>query len=124
MDKMARIAFGSQNDGYEQKPGKLHLSVPLMWKILQHNSKPKPCEISTSSLLHHSLARAVSTEDVEVIPASTLDVIVAISPDVTVNTADGGTASHMPQSLPRISSASATPNMGFGDEVVAPAEKA
>ncbi|KAJ9482202.1 hypothetical protein VN97_g11241 [Penicillium thymicola] len=75
----------------------------------------------TSGLLHNSLAPAVST-DVDGSSASTLDVVVAISPDVTVNIADGGTATHMPQSIPRISSASATPNMGFDDKIIAPAE--
>lgn len=119
---MTRIASGSENDGYDLESRRLHLSIPLMWKVLQFNSKPKLIGMPTSGLLHHSLAPAVSTEEVDDNSASTLDVIVAISPDVTVNIADGGTATHMPQSIPRTSSASATPNMGFGDKIIAPAE--
>ncbi|KGO73005.1 hypothetical protein PITC_062290 [Penicillium italicum] len=96
LDKMTRIASVSENGDYDLEYGRFHLSIPLMWKALQFNTKPKPCETPTSGLLYHSLAPAVSTEDVDDSSASTLDVIVAISPDITVNTADGGTATHMP----------------------------
>lgn len=62
---MTRIASGSENDGYDLESGRLHLSIPLMWKVLQFNSKPKLIGMPTNGLLHHSLAPAVSTEEVD-----------------------------------------------------------
>ncbi|KAL4789406.1 hypothetical protein BDV19DRAFT_397065 [Aspergillus venezuelensis] len=35
LDKMSRIAFASENPDHEWAPSRIHLSIPLMWAILQ-----------------------------------------------------------------------------------------
>ncbi|KAJ5543610.1 transcriptional regulator family: Fungal Specific TF [Penicillium sp. DV-2018c] len=122
LDKMTRIAAGSESIDYEWEPDKIHLSIPLMWDVLQLNCKPKPHEVSTGGLLHPSLTPTCSTEEDEDNLASTLEVIVAISPNVTVNTADGGLAAHMPPNMPRVSSAPASPDLDFAEKLLAPAD--
>ena len=69
-------------------PSRIHLSIPLMWNILQFNCTANPKEFSSSGLLDASLAHTVATEDED--EGTTLDIIVATSPEITVNTADGG----------------------------------
>lgn len=122
MDKMTRIASGSEDVDYDWEPEKIHLSIPLMWDVLQINCKPKPHEVSTGGLLHPSLTPTVSTEEADDSPTSTLEVIVAMSPNVTVNTADGGQAAHMPPNLARTSAANYSPDLGLGEKLLAPAD--
>lgn len=122
LDKMTQIASGSENIDHDWEPEKIHLSIPLMWDVLQVNCKPKPHEVSTGGLLHPSLTPTVSTEEAEDSLASTLEVIVAMSPNVTVNTADGGQAAHIPPTMPHISSTPASPDLELGEKLVAPAD--
>ncbi|KAJ5151318.1 uncharacterized protein N7482_010570 [Penicillium canariense] len=130
LDKMTRIASGSEKVDFDWEPSKIHLSIPLMWELLQINCTPTSPETSAAGLLHPSLNPAVFPEDIDN-PSSTLEIIVAMSPEITVNTADGGSAAHVPPSLPRISTATATAtttapaspaSTAPGDKLVAPAD--
>lgn len=76
-----------------------------MWDILRANCTPEPQHPASSRLLHPSLVPTITREN-SVQTSSTLEIIVAMSPEVTVNTADGGQAAHMP---PRIRSSNTTP---------------
>jgi hypothetical protein len=120
---MTRIASGSDKVDFDWEPSKIHLSIPLMWDLLQINSTPTSQETSAAGLLHPSLSPAVFPEEVEN-PSSTLEIIVAMSPDITVNTADGGSAAHMPPTLPpRVATAPASPaSTTMGEKLVAPAD--
>ncbi|KAJ5295471.1 transcriptional regulator family: Fungal Specific TF [Penicillium antarcticum] len=122
LDKMTRIASGSEDVDYDWEPEKIHLSIPLMWDVLQVNCKPKPHEVSTGGLLHPSLTPTVSTEEADDGPTSTVEVIVAMSPNITVNTADGGQAAHMPPTLPRVPTTKYSPDLGMGEKLLAPAD--
>ena len=86
---MTRIAAGSESiDVEDWMPSRIYLSVPLMWDILTFNCMADSREISRTGLLDSSLSLAdASNSDDE---SSTLDIIVATSPEITVNTADGG----------------------------------
>ncbi|KAI1174708.1 hypothetical protein F4777DRAFT_589063 [Nemania sp. FL0916] len=89
LDNMTRIAGGYQNmDMDEWIPSKLYLSVPLMWDILQFNCMADCKDIPAVDLLHPSLAPSISKED----PGenSTLEIDVATSPEINIDTADGG----------------------------------
>ncbi|KAJ5683557.1 hypothetical protein N7462_006722 [Penicillium macrosclerotiorum] len=122
LDKMTRIASGSEKVDFDWEPSKIHLSIPLMWDILQVNCTPAIHETPSAGLLHSSLTPAVFPDDVEN-PTSTLEIIVAMSPEITVNTADGGSAAHMPPNLPRMNSAPPSPtSTTMGDKLVAPAD--
>ncbi|KAJ5092975.1 hypothetical protein N7456_008836 [Penicillium angulare] len=121
LDKMTRIASGSEKVDFDWEPSKIHLSIPLMWDVLQINCSSSLEEAPYAGLLHPSLAPVHFTDDKDT-SSSTLEVIVAMSPEITVNTADGGAAAHMPPSIPRVASAPATPNTAFGDKLVAPAD--
>lgn len=80
--------------------------------------------MSIAGLLHPSLTPAVFREDTEN-SSSTLEVIVAMSPEITVNTADGGSAAHLPpNNLPRVAtSATVSPaSPALGEKLVAPAD--
>lgn len=119
---MTRIASGSEKVDFDWEPSKIHLSIPLMWEVLQINNTPTAEEPPTAALLHPSLAPLTFPEDTEN-PSSTLEIIVAMSPEITVNTADGGSAAHMPPHVPRISSMPASPSSTVGAEkLVAPAD--
>jgi hypothetical protein len=120
---MTRIASGSEKVDFDWEPSKIHLSIPLMWELLQINCTPTSQETSFTGLLHPSLSPAVFPEEVEN-PSSTLEIIVAMSPDITVNTADGGSAAHMPPTLPpRVAPAPASPaSSTAGEKLVAPAD--
>lgn len=86
---MTRIAAGSENIEVEDwLPSRIYLSVPLMWDILQFNCMSDSREISSTGLLDASLSLPVPREEED--EGSTLDIIVATSPEITVNTADGG----------------------------------
>ncbi|KAF7544082.1 hypothetical protein G7Z17_g10228 [Cylindrodendrum hubeiense] len=89
LDKMTRIAAGSESmDVEDWMPSRIYLSVPLMWDILQFNSTADTQEAPTAGLLDVSLAPAVAQEETGEL--STLEIIVATSPEITINTADGG----------------------------------
>ncbi|KAB8211813.1 hypothetical protein BDV34DRAFT_184326 [Aspergillus parasiticus] len=121
LDRMTRIACGSENVNYDWMPSKIHLSIPLMWDLLQINCMPEPQEMS-GGLLHPTLIPAISRDDTGE-SSCTLEVIVAMSPEVTVNTADGGQAAHMQPSVTNMSSVQSSPDsLAFADKVVAPAD--
>ncbi|KAL3291128.1 C6 transcription factor [Colletotrichum asianum] len=89
LDRMTRIAAGSEGmDVEDWMPSKIYLSVPLMWEILQFNSTTDSQEIPTAGLLDASLTPALPPVDTS--ENSTLEIIVATSPEITINTADGG----------------------------------
>ncbi|KAI0878662.1 hypothetical protein GGS24DRAFT_487061 [Hypoxylon argillaceum] len=89
LDNMTRIAGGYQNmDMDEWIPSKLYLSVPLMWDILQFNCVTDRKEIPAVDLLHPSLAPSIHQEDLG--ENSTLEIDVATSPEIKLDTADGG----------------------------------
>lgn len=119
---MTQIASGSEKVDFDWEPSKIHLSIPLMWDLLQINCIPSSQEMSPVGLLHPSLTPSVFHEDAEN-SSSTLEIIVAMSPDITVNTADGGSAAHMPPTLPRVKSVPPSPtNSALGEKLVAPAD--
>ncbi|KHN98353.1 uncharacterized protein MAM_03477 [Metarhizium album ARSEF 1941] len=90
LDKMTSIAAGSEvNDVEDWMPSRIYLSVPLMWNILRFNCTADSREFSHTGLLDPSLALTVAHEDDDD-DAMMLDIIVATSPEITVNTADGG----------------------------------
>ncbi|KAJ6151432.1 hypothetical protein N7470_007029 [Penicillium chermesinum] len=122
LDKMTRIASGSEKVDFDWEPSKIHLSIPLMWEVLQINNSPRAEEPATAALLHPTLSPMVFPEDTDN-PSSTLEIIVAMSPEITVNTADGGSAAHIPPHVPRVSSLPASPTSNAGaDKLVAPAD--
>jgi hypothetical protein len=89
LDRMTSIAAGSESmDVDDWIPSKLYLSVPLMWEILQFNSTADSQEIPTAGLLDTSLTPAAPPIDTS--ESSTLEIIVATSPEITINIADGG----------------------------------
>lgn len=100
LDKMAKIAAGSDsNDVEDWMPSHIYLSVSLMWKLLQFNCTTDPQDVSTAGLLTASLASTASAPDAD--EGITLDIIVATSPEISVNTADGGQdAPTLPYSAP------------------------
>jgi len=69
-------------------PSKLYLSVPLMWDILQFNCMGESKGIPTADLLHPSLAPIIPQEEPS--DNSTLEIDVATSPEIKIDTADGG----------------------------------
>lgn len=86
---MTRIAAGSESiDVEDWMPSRIYLSVPLMWKILQFDFMTDLPEIPPVNLLDSSLTPAATQEDNG--ENSTLEIIVATSPEITINTADGG----------------------------------
>lgn len=122
LDKMTRIASGSEKVDFDWEPTKIYLSIPLMWDLLQINCTPTSQDMSSAGLLHPSLTPAVPREDAEN-PSSTLEIIVAMSPEITVNTADGGSAAHFPPNMSRVTSAPVSPtSSGLGEKLVAPAD--
>ncbi|OAG44726.1 hypothetical protein AYO21_01216 [Fonsecaea monophora] len=89
LDKMTRIAAGSETmDVEDWMPSKIYLSVPLMWDILQFNCMADSRETPTAGLLDASLSPAMPQKYPD--ESSTLEIIVATSPEISVNTADGG----------------------------------
>lgn len=127
---MTQIAAGSNTIDDDWEPSKIHLSIPLMWDVLQincrHDSQSPDSSLSSNGggLLHPSLTPPVTQDSLEEGPASTLEVIVAMSPEVTVNTADGGLAAHMPPQTSTPSSASVSPASTSmpQDKLLAPAD--
>jgi hypothetical protein len=88
LEKMTRMAAGPDiMDMEDWMPSKIYLSVPLMWEVLQFNSVEESHGNSTLGLLDASLTPTSMARDDE---NTTLEIIVATSPEITVNTADGG----------------------------------
>ncbi|CAM1506046.1 Fc.00g056870.m01.CDS01 [Cosmosporella sp. VM-42] len=89
LDRMTRIAAGSESmDVEDWMPSKIYLSVPLMWEILQFNFEADTQGIPVTGLLDTTLTPVVAHDDLG--ESSTLEIIVATSPEITINTADGG----------------------------------
>lgn len=87
---MTRIAVGSESmDVEDWIPSKLYLSVPLMWEILQFSSTADTQEFATAGLLDASLTPTAPPIDTSE-SSSTLEIIVATSPEISINIADGG----------------------------------
>lgn len=90
-----RIASGSDRMDYEDwMPSKIHLNIRLMWDILQFDCNHLPQERLVSSLLHYSVTPAADRVDME--DSTTLEIVATASPEVTVDTADGGQGVPMP----------------------------
>lgn len=86
---MTQMAAGPESmDVEDWMPSKIYLSVPLMWEILQFTFASDAREIPTAGLLDASLTPSFAHEDAD--ESSTLEIIVATSPEITINTADGG----------------------------------
>lgn len=91
---MALIAAGAEAesiDADDWMPSKMYLSVPLMWEILQFSSSASQFGADQGGgggLLDASLAPVVPPLDMS--ESSTLEIIVATSPEITINIADGG----------------------------------
>lgn len=82
---MARIAAGSDSvDVEDWMPSRIYLSVPLMWDILQFT-----CVSGSPGIFTNDLARAPHRRD-ELEDNSVLEIVVATSPEININTADGG----------------------------------
>ncbi|KAI0811772.1 hypothetical protein GGR55DRAFT_641748 [Xylaria sp. FL0064] len=89
LDNITRIAGGYQSvDMDEWIPSKLYLSVPLMWDILQFNCVTDCKGIPTVDLLHDSIMSRMPEEDLG--ESSTLEIDVATSPEIKIDTASGG----------------------------------
>ena len=115
------VASGSDGVSYETwVPSKIYLSIPLMWDILQFRCADQSAEgISDGRLLHPSLAMAMVGQGSD--EASTLEVIVTASPEVTVNTADGGQAVPLPlYPTPATSKGNAGGKATVRDRLIAP----
>jgi hypothetical protein len=69
-------------------PCKIYLSVPLMWEILRFNSTVETQEIARAGLIDPSLTPpdSLCTEEEN----STLEITVATSSEISINTTDGG----------------------------------
>ena len=86
---MTRMAAGPESmDVEDWMPSKIHLSVPLMWEILQLNFNEDSHESSLGGLLDKTLAPTMPQEVAD--ESTTLEIIVATSPEITIDTANGG----------------------------------
>ncbi|KAI1856552.1 hypothetical protein JX265_011511 [Neoarthrinium moseri] len=115
LDKMTRIAAGSENmDVEDWMPSKIYLSVPLMWDILQFNCMTDSQETPTADLLDASLAPKVVEED----PGDNhmLEIIVATSPEITIDTTDGGQDAPSLSRRAPVTSAPETPRTNVWNE--------
>lgn len=90
LDRMTRMAAGPEiMDVEDWMPSKIYLNVPLMWDILQFNSMEDPMQNSVTGLLDNSLIPSIATQGMND-NSSTLEIVVATSPEISINTADGG----------------------------------
>lgn len=88
---MTRMAAGPEvMDIEDWMPSKIYLNVPLMWDILQFNFHDSPIESRTAGLLSTSLTPVMSGSNSHVNEGSMIEIVVATSPEITINTADGG----------------------------------
>ena len=86
---MTQMAVGPETmDVEDWMPSKIYLSVPLMWEILQFKFADESPEGPTAGLLGASLTPSIAHEEAD--ENSTLEIIVATSPEITINTASGG----------------------------------
>ncbi|KAH6887621.1 hypothetical protein B0T10DRAFT_490102 [Thelonectria olida] len=105
LDKMTRIAAGPESmDVEDWMPSKIYLSVPLMWEVLQFRFMADSQEIPSAGLLDASLTPTIAHEEVN--ENTTLEIIVATSPEISINTSNGG------QEAPTLSYKAPTPSMG------------
>lgn len=119
LDKMTQIASGSESVDYENwVPSKVHLSIPLMWDVLQFSCTPESQEMPVGGVLHPSLNPTVVRKEME--ESSILEIIVTPSPEITVDTADGGQGLPMPSYA--TSSEPDTPGTLSRDTLVAPTD--
>ncbi|KAH7303492.1 hypothetical protein B0I35DRAFT_485181 [Stachybotrys elegans] len=89
LDALTRIAAGSDSmDVEDWMPCKIYLSVPLMWEILHFNSTADATELATAGLIDSGLMPMLPIDSTDA--NSTLEIIVATSPEISINTADGG----------------------------------
>lgn len=90
-----RIASGSEGMDYEDwMPSKILLNIRLMWDILQFDCNHQPQEMLVNNLLQYSGTPAADREDME--DSTSLEIVATASPEVTVDTADGGQGVPMP----------------------------
>ncbi|KAL4881651.1 hypothetical protein BJY04DRAFT_207430 [Aspergillus karnatakaensis] len=118
LDELTRIASGSDNiDLDDWVPSKIHLNIPLMWDILQFNvSDETP---GSEGLLHRSLVPTAMVTGAQEV--SNLDIIVTASPEVSVNTTDGGQAVPMPlYRSPTTATAESLRQTSLRDNLIAP----
>ncbi|PYH43005.1 putative C6 transcription factor [Aspergillus saccharolyticus JOP 1030-1] len=137
VDDLTRIASGGTEnvDLDDWVPSQIHLNIPLMWDILQfnvtgsdnhHHHQPAGGSLLHSSLCPPSTATAAC-------PVSNLEIIVTASPEVTVNTTDGGQAAPAmslccrppnasPSPSPTAATAESLRNTSLRDAVVAPVD--
>lgn len=86
---MTHMAAGPEGmDVEDWMPSKIYLSVPLMWQILQFNSTEHPQGNPTAGLLDSSLSPPCPEPEPD--ESSTIEIIVATSPEISINTANGG----------------------------------
>lgn len=89
LDDMTQIAIRSDITAEQDTvSSKIYLNVELMWDILQFNGAANSPELPTGGLLGQSLTPANDHSKSK--ESSILEVIVATSPDIVVDTADGG----------------------------------
>ncbi|KAL4945532.1 hypothetical protein BDV06DRAFT_26505 [Aspergillus oleicola] len=119
LDELTRIASGSDVlDLDDWVPSKIRLNIPLMWDILQYNVTD---ESGRETLLHPNLTSAFASTPVN--EASTVDIIVTASPEVSVNTTDGGQAVPMPlYRSPTAATAESLRTTSLRDPLVAPVD--
>ncbi|KAI9367762.1 hypothetical protein BJX61DRAFT_526975 [Aspergillus egyptiacus] len=119
LDKLTRIASGTESiDLDDWVPSKIHLNIPLMWDILQFNVTD---QTDNEGLLHPSLIPTSITSGANEV--SNLDIIVTTSPEVSVNTTDGGQAVPMPlYRSPTTATTESLRNTSLRDALVAPVD--
>lgn len=124
LDELTRIASGAETiDLDDWVPSKIHLNIPLMWDILQFNvaDKSPQSQSRRDALLHPSLLPSSTIPDPTEV--SNLDIIVTASPEVSVNTTDGGQAVPMPlYRSPTTATAESLRTTTLRDPLVAPVD--
>ncbi|KAJ0423520.1 hypothetical protein BJY00DRAFT_321655 [Aspergillus carlsbadensis] len=130
LDNLTRIASGTDIvDLDDWVPSKIHLNIPLMWDILQFNVSNQASGPGggtgngTENLLHPSLTPPQPTPGPNEATSSTFDVLVTASPEVSVNTTDGGQAVPMPlYRSPTAATAESLRTTSLRDPLVAPVD--
>ncbi|KAI6783466.1 uncharacterized protein J7T54_005495 [Emericellopsis cladophorae] len=89
LDKMTRMAVGPESmDVEDWMPSKIYLSIPLMWETLRFTTEQGSLPNQSGGILDGSLIPPMSHEDTD--EDSTIEIIVATSPEIIINTAEGG----------------------------------
>lgn len=88
---MTRLASGSEGtDVHDWVPSRMYLSIPLMWDVLQFTCTPDSRETpATGDLLDASLVPPKNLGH-DMGEDELLEIVVASSPEITVDTRDGG----------------------------------